>query len=287
MGEINRQKEIWKRCFGDSDEYIDFFYANLYKNDETMLLLQNKEILAMLTMIPIKTVAPDNQSFSATMLYAIATHPEFQNRGFATRLMDFTHKYLEAKNNKFSILVPADKHLFEFYRKLGYEEAFYIRELQITPEGISVFTEVEASTSTLKSISSEEYNRRRNKQLNGQLYISYYEREIDYQKSLSQKSGTDIYGIDTETVQGCVALERINADKVLVREILVPEEFLAMALKIIAKQIPAQEYIVRRPVFCGGQLGGYIRPFGMMKVLGKNEYKHTAKNMGYLGFAFD
>lgn len=36
MGETVRQKEIWKLCFGDSEQYIDFYYANRYKEDETL-----------------------------------------------------------------------------------------------------------------------------------------------------------------------------------------------------------------------------------------------------------
>lgn len=284
-GEIERQKEIWKLCFGDSDEYIDFFYTNLYKADAAMVLLQDEEISAMLTMIPIKIVAPDNQSLSSTMLYAIATHPEYRHRGFATQLIAFTHRYLEAEKSKFSVLVPADKQLFEFYRKLGYTEAFYIRELQITLENFSGL--IKGVACTFASITPEEYNRRRNKLLSGHLYISYSNKEIAYQKKLSVQSGADIYGIDIEKVEGCVAIERISADKVFIREILIPDEFLTMAVKNITKLIPAQEYVLRMPAFCGGQMGGLIRPLGMVRVNGENEYKISHKELGYLGFAFD
>ena len=30
-GDMDRQKQIWKICFGDDDAYIDFYFANRYK----------------------------------------------------------------------------------------------------------------------------------------------------------------------------------------------------------------------------------------------------------------
>jgi len=69
-GEIDRQKELWKLCFGDPEWYIDFYFANRYKKDETLVLLYNGEIIAMLTLMPVRTVFPDNQSAASSMLYA-------------------------------------------------------------------------------------------------------------------------------------------------------------------------------------------------------------------------
>ncbi|MCR3923125.1 MAG: GNAT family N-acetyltransferase, partial [Firmicutes bacterium] len=84
-GEVARQKEIWKRCFGDDDRYIDFFYDHRYLEDQTVLLLQDGVISTMLTMIPVNIVTPDEKSFASTMLYAIATYPTMQNQGLATQ----------------------------------------------------------------------------------------------------------------------------------------------------------------------------------------------------------
>ncbi|MGE5453636.1 MAG: GNAT family N-acetyltransferase, partial [Methylocystaceae bacterium] len=142
QGETDRQKEIWQLCFGDSDSYIDFFYANRYQEDETLLLLQDREIMAMLTMIPVTVIAADGQSFDSTMLYAIATHPKYQNRGFATQLMNYANQHLGGQKKVFSVLVPSGEKLFNFYRKQGYQDGFYIRETLLTETMIeSVLTD--------------------------------------------------------------------------------------------------------------------------------------------------
>lgn len=286
-GETARQKEIWKLCFGDSDHYIDFFYANRYKEEETMVLLQDGEILAMLTMIPIKTIASDKRSFNSTMLYAIATHPKYQNRGFATQLMDFTYQYMSKKKDAFSVLVPSDKQLFDFYRKQGYQDGFYIREALFTRKRIESLHIGATCQCTISGITPKEFNQRRTKQLSGRFYVSYADEEIAYQQKLSQQFGADIYGIEIEEVQGCVAIEKINSDKVFIKELLIPEQLLPVAVKHIAQLLPAKEYILRTPAFLGKQLEGSIRPFGMIRANQEIDFKITPEDLGYLGFAFD
>ena len=287
-GETLRQKEIWKDCFGDSDQFIDFFYATRYKEDATALLLQDGEILAMLTMLPIKLITPDLQSIPSTMLYAIATHPQYQHRGLATQLMNFSHKYLAEHNTPCSVLVPADQQLFAFYHKQGYQEGFDIRETLYHPENIEPQISDKATRGFISGITPVLYNQRRNKLLSGKLYIAYPDEDIAYQKKLSQLSGADIYSIEIGEMQGCAVIERVNADKVFIKELLMEEELLPVAIHLIAQLLPAKEYFIRTPAFLGKNLdGSTCRPLGMLKINSPVDVPVTAQAMGYLGLAFD
>jgi predicted acetyltransferase len=288
-GEVNPQKEIWKLCFGDSDAFIDFFFAKKYKEEETMLFIHEGEVAARLTMLPVRIVAPDRESFPAAMLYAVATHPKYQNRGFAGRLIEFTHRYLNERQATFSLLVPAENQLFYFYRKQGYEEAFYLRETLLTKEQIEKLPSLDANDTDLfkiKSIAPAEYNQKRNQLLQGQLYLAYRDEEISYQKELSQMSGADIFGFEIGKARGVAVLERLSSQRVLIKEILAPDALLLQVVKEMAKMLPVQEYLVRTPVFWGEELKG-VRPFGMIrKPLGKS-LMHIPGNSAYLGLAFD
>lgn len=286
-GETDRQKEIWKLCFGDPDSYIDFYYANRYQEDKTVVLLLDGEISAMLTMIPIKTVLPDQRSLNTVMLYAIATHPKYQNRGYATQLMNFCHQYLRAEKTELSVLVPAQAHLFDYYRKIGYSDGFYLRETRLSRNQAESLPINDPGKCRISGITPEEYNRRRNNQLQGKLNISYADEDIAYQKKLSQLSGADIYAIDVNGIEGCLAVERMNSDKVQIKELLLPEEYTNVAIKQIAGQVVAMEYFLRTPPYIGGQLGGILRPFGMFRSHSENDLVITSENSGYLGVAFD
>ncbi|GAB6180760.1 GNAT family N-acetyltransferase [Desulfotomaculum defluvii] len=286
-GDLSRQKEIWKLSFGDPQDYIDFYFDHRYKEDETLLLLEDGEVASMLTMIPVKTMTSQNHSFNTAMLYAIATHPLKQNRGYSTVLMDQSMQYLKANKQEISIVVPAAEQLFDFYGKRGYQIGFYIREVLLTRKMIDSLSIDRPCKVTISSISPEEYNLRRNQQLRNKLYIAYADRDIAYQKKLSRLSGANIYGVDCENIQGCLAIERVNSHRVLIKEILVPDGAINGVIKLLAQHMNAEEFICRTPAFLGDHLGGHIRPFAMVKVLNKINVEITANEFGYLGFAFD
>lgn len=287
-GEVDPLKDIWKRCFRDPDSYIDFYFANRYKESETVVMLCDGEIVAMLTMISVRTVFSDDRSIKTAMLYAIATHPEYQNRGYSTKLMEFSNQYLHnSKKNELSVLVPAKRELFDYYRKQGYQNGFYIRESVLSRDRVDRLLIFKSFDCRISPIIPEEYNRIRNSQLSGRLFIAYHNEDIAYQKKLSQQSGANIYALDIEGSQGCLTVERITADKVLIKEILLPEDYINTALKQIVKHLSAKEYILRTPPYLGERLGGLIRPFGMIKVDRESDLAITPEDLGYLGIAFD
>lgn len=286
-GEIARQKEIWKLCFGDSDQYIDFYYTNRYEEDETALFLQGGEILSMLTMLPIKIVTTDQRRLHSTMLYAIATHPKYQHKGFATKLIDFAQEYRRNMGDACAVMVPSGQQLFAFYRHQGYKDGFYIREVSFTRKGLETIARGESCACNIAGIAPQAYNLRRDKVLSGKLYIAYSDRDMAYQVKLSKRSGANIYGLEIEGIQGCAIIERLNSDRVFIKELLMADEFLPMAVKHIAQIFPAQEYILRTPAFLGQQMPGSIRPYGMIRVNPENDFEITPENLGYLGLAFD
>lgn len=286
-GEVIRQKEIWKLCFGDADTFIDFYFENRYKAENTIVLLDKGKISAMLTQIPIRVVTPEQRSLNSAMFYAIATHPQDRHRGFATQIIEFSNAYLSKADKELSVLVPAEKPLFEFYHKLGYQEGFYIRETLLQAKEIEHMADQRSCSCKITPIIPKKYNQRRDQQLKGNLYVAYEEDEIVYQKKISQLSGADIYAMDSGEVRGCAAIERLSSDKVLVKELLIADQLLPSALQAIALCLPAQEYIVRTPIFRGKNLGGSVHPFGMFWTCRNNKSEFRPEASGYLGLAFD
>ena len=116
--------------------------------------------------------------------------------------------------------------------------------------------------------SAQDCQYRRNSQLKGALCClpMIY---TGHQKKLSVLTGADIYAIDIEGIYGCAAVERIDHDRVLIKELLVPEHLVPQCLGQIAKRLPAAEYVLRLPAYRGAGLGGIVRPFGMVK-----SYRH-------------
>lgn len=285
-GETARQKEIWKLSFRDSEQDIDFYYAHRYREKETLLLLYEGEIAAMLTMLPVKVITSSGASLNSTMLYALATHPKYRHRGYASRLLDYASHYLGQQGNLFSVIVPAGKKLFDYYRRLGFRDFFFVRQLFLDWEKVESM-DVGTNSCTLTAISPQEYNRRREQLLSGKIHVSYSIEDIDYQRKMSQFSGADIYGLVVEGAEGCTAIERLGKDRVFIKELLIAEQFIPTAVRQIAHLLPAEKYILRTPPFGGSRFEGSLRPFGMIRANQGVDPELIPNGPGYLGLAFD
>ncbi len=283
-GETERQKELWRLCFGDEQSYIDHYYGSLYQPQQTALLLEDGVIASMLTMLPVSLALPEGGSLEAAMIYAVATHPDHQGHGYGSRLMQFAHTHLAGQGKALSVLVPASRSLFDFYGNRGYFPAFSLREASLT-HGEAVAGP--AAPADIAPIPSEEYRRRRQSLLAHRLHIEYDQRGFAYQKSLCEAAGADLYAIDMAQAEGCAVVERLSPQRLLIKELLLPPNLVAKGMAALAKQLPAQQYILRTPGWLGQQLGGSVRPFAMARWYDKSHDGLFEGPNGYLALAYD
>ncbi len=279
--EIEEQKRIWRAGFGDPPSYIDLFYSNRYRKEETLLLLKNKIIAAMLTLWPVTLVTPGNR-YPATMLYAIVRHPRYRQQGLAAKLLKYVHDCL--KESVYTILVPATPPLFNYYHEQGYRVGFYLREVSLSRQ--QILENPAGRAGDIYPVAPEDYNKRRENFLAGKSFVSYRDEDILYQKTVSRHFNGDIYGIDIDGCCGCAAIER-DAGKALVKELLCPDSLMPAAVQSIAQLLQVNRYIIRTPAFSGEILQGSVSPFGMIRAGGETDRGLKPKNMGHLGLAFD
>ena len=286
-GEIERQKEIWKRCFGDSGLYIDDFYLNRYHPDRTLLLLQDGVIAAMLTMLPVSILTAAGRRTEGAMLYAIATHPDHQNRGIGRQLVESAHQHLRDCGLGFSLLVPAYEELGDFYRPLGYRAALPLREIHVKRNDLYMLPAAPKSTCLITPISPAEYNRRREQLLAGHPHVSFALQDIVIQQNLARLSGQDIYGIYLHGFEGSAVLEKGLGRHLFVKELLMAEEMIPETIEHLRQLSLGQSATVRMPAFYGEGCGGEVRPLGMIKLIAETDLDLTDLDTAYLGLAFD
>lgn len=130
-------KRLWKSCFGDEEEYIDFFFENRFKPNECLTAFCNGNLAGMLFLLPITAVCGEKE-YKARYIYAVCTEPGFRNRSVSTRLLEFAHEYMAENGVDMSLLVPAEPSLFEYYKKRGFETEFFCREIEVKAEKNSV-----------------------------------------------------------------------------------------------------------------------------------------------------
>ncbi len=289
--DLDDLKEIWRMSFGDPDSFIDFYFQTRDWLSETAVLLEDGKAVSMLTMIPVDMVDEKGGICSAAMLYAIATHPDYQKRGFADRLIEFSNQDLLSKQVAVTLLVPASESLFGFYAKQGYRDGFYVREAFMSRGDIDQL-QGENRPCRVVPVKPMEYNAMRRKLLEGHPYLSYRDDEIAFQKKLAVMFDTDVYAIVVGDAAGCFYAERISEEEVIVKELLISDQYLIPAVKRIAELLPATKYVIRTPSHTGEALGGRTRPFGMFRANRMDGVNATVDpcypvQESYLGIAYD
>lgn len=134
---------IWQEAFGDTEESVEAFRKTAFSPDRARVALENGVPVAALYWFDCSCYGR-----KIAYLYAIATDPAYRGRGICHRLMEKTHRDLQAQGYVGALLVPAEEHLFGFYRRMGYETCSAVCEL--TCEGV-------AGEITLTQIEKTEY----------------------------------------------------------------------------------------------------------------------------------
>jgi len=299
--DLEALKEIWRLCFSDDDSFIEFYFQSRDWIHETAVLTVDGRIVSMLTMIPVRMVDEDGAACSASMLYAIATHPDFRRRGFADRLIGFSIQHLSSGGTEYTLLVPASKELFRYYEKLGYRNAFYVREAVLYHDDIARPAGRMGPERWLRSdrpfcrpvpAEPQRYNSIRRELLKGRAYLDYRDEEVLFQKGVASMFHADLYALEINGSEGCAYAERISEDEVMIKELLIQEQYLVSAVLALSGLLPAEKYIIRTPVYSGMVLGGEIRPFGMLRANGSGSGSAGRKlcplnTESYLGIAYD
>lgn len=116
-------RSLWKLCFNDTDEFIDFYFKELYKSQETLTVTSDGVLIASLQMIPYQ-IKLGEHIFDASYISGAMTHPDYRGKGLMAQLLHVSFEEMRKKDIPLSFLIPQEEWLFGFYQKFGYFKAF-------------------------------------------------------------------------------------------------------------------------------------------------------------------
>ena len=242
--------KLWCCCFGDDEAAVAEFWEIF--DQITVFVAREKHPIAMLCALPVTYFDECGQAQRASYLYAVCTDEKYRGQGICSKLMKFAEAFLKKQGFALTCLVPSNESLFAFYRKLGYQTAFYHDIYTVDAHGKAKIRKIDATT----------YQNLRQMQLYSD-FISYDEWLLALQNGL--------YRIETEDVICCAAAEK-HSNQLVIKELLPDDPQSASAL---AAYLGCSEVKVRT-------LGSTL-PFGMAKSL----LDLPCPTQGYLGLAFD
>ena len=151
---IEQLKNIWKICFGDSDDYVDFFFKNRFETCYGVIASVDDKVAGAMYLLPVKAREYDCEK-NGFYIYAIGVLPEYRGKSIYVTMHSVLYDYLKA-NNLFCILCPANKKLAEYYKSLGFVENAYVYEDKYTGKE-------EIFNFTARELKAEEFELIRNK----------------------------------------------------------------------------------------------------------------------------
>ncbi len=128
-------KTLWTACFPGEPAFTDYFFEELYVPDNALLCVgEDGAPAAMLHMLPY-TMVWLGREVPVSYVYGVGTHPDYRRRGLAADLMDQALFEMHLRGVLFSVLIPQEEWLFDFYRPFGYAAVFTKSERAYTFAG--------------------------------------------------------------------------------------------------------------------------------------------------------
>ncbi len=154
--DILQIRSIWKICFGDVDDYLDSYFSFMFKENQTLLMELDDQIVAMLQMLP-AYILTSNGKEPIQYIFAAATLPAYRKRGLMAELIEEAIKTGESRSEILSVLKPTNQNLFHFYEQLGYQMNFYIDKIRFSREDLlEIVKGTELPNGNLKQCDVEE-----------------------------------------------------------------------------------------------------------------------------------
>ena len=134
--DVRDLRENWRLSFGDTDDYLAFFFSRRFSPDDTLVAEVGSRVVSQLFLLP-ASLRAGNALMRADYLFAAATHPEYRGRGIMAALLSRARATCAERGKDAIVLLPGTTELYRYYGKHGYTSYFTRRRLRITRSVLS------------------------------------------------------------------------------------------------------------------------------------------------------
>ena len=133
--DLENIKDIWDYCFGDDEGFVNYYFDNKYKPENTILIEENDELMSSLQLNQYK-INLNNKIYDTSYVVGVSTYPNARGKGYMKDMMDFALNELYKKDQLVSLLMPID---YRLYKKYGYEHCYDQIEYKLNIEELKQF----------------------------------------------------------------------------------------------------------------------------------------------------
>lgn len=148
--EKEKIKDLWRYCFNETEEFIEYYFANRYDENDVLSLFYDKSLSSMLHLNKYSLNIRDIVHISSYIV-GVAVAPEYRGQGLMNDLIKYTLNYQYNAGEIFSILMPIET---QIYLRYGYINCFDISEYSIKLEDI-LYKKTDCSIEKIEKITEK------------------------------------------------------------------------------------------------------------------------------------
>ena len=133
--DLDNIKDIWNYCFGDEEAFVDYYFNNKYKEENTILVEEDGELQSSLQLNQYK-IKLNDKIYDTSYVVGVSTYPQARGKGLMKNIMDFSLTDMYNRGQLVSLLMPID---YRLYRKYGYEHCYDQIEYKLDVESLKSF----------------------------------------------------------------------------------------------------------------------------------------------------
>ena len=245
--------DLWRTSFNDSEEFI-----------------KNGKIVSALQMLPY-VMTYYGKEISVNYIYGACTLPSERGQGLMRQLIQKAFEVMESRKVALTVIIPADPWLFDYYRDLGYTEAFdYSEETYIRPSEIVLEQGVLVVPPEVPSMESL-YNFFNKKQRERICYVLHgYDDFVTILRELQMSGGQMLTALNIqEEPIGMIFFYPVG-DYIYVKELMYDNDNIKnLLLQEATTQSKVEKAVCRTPFTGPGTF-----PLGMARVLDRDRLIH-------------
>lgn len=144
--------DLWRLSFNDSEEFIRLYFDRVYKEENTLVIEKNGQVVSALQMLPY-TMTYYGTEISVAYISGACTLPSMRGKGLMRQLLQNAFEEMKYRSVAITALIPAEPWLFDYYQEQGYTEAFdYSENVYVRPEIPVYAPEITVMPPTVPSI---------------------------------------------------------------------------------------------------------------------------------------
>lgn len=115
-------RQLYIDTFHDSEEFTELYFSRMYRPERNVACQIDNHVCAALQTLPYQLQC-NGHEVKADYIYGVCVQQSMRRQNVGSNLMKQTHHRLYYRGTVFSVLIPAEPWLFDWYASLGYTQA--------------------------------------------------------------------------------------------------------------------------------------------------------------------